>query len=175
MICKDEIGFQIYVEFLSLGKYDYINKPVVNVNYRVAIKQLHSFMDESKLNKDLHRELLKRALKKASLKLVNYQIDKKINMEKVELLRDVIFIGSSLIEATNNNHVYYRAVIASAFDIIEKTIGVEFTDDFIDKLTTSKDIFFNGTTFNTVAFYFMFKSHFRYSSNLKAIDNALSF
>jgi len=149
-----------------MGKYDYEDAPVVNVNYRVAIKQLNHFIANEHLYTDLYKQHLRRALKNASLKLVNYQIDKKINMEKVELLRDVIFIGTSLIEETSNNHIYYRAVIAASFDIIEKTVNIKFTDDFIQKLTISKDIYLVNSIFNTIAFYFMFKSHFRYSSNL---------
>ncbi len=72
-----------------MGKYDYEDAPVVNVNYRVAIKQLNYFI----ANEHLHT-------------------------------------------------------------------------DFIQKLTISKDIYLVNSIFNTIAFYFMFKSHFRYSSNL---------
>ncbi len=149
-----------------MGKYDYQNKPIINTNYIIAIKLLYKFTDKETLNKELYKQHLNRALKNASLKLANYQIDKKVNMQKVELLRDVIFIGTSLIEETSNNHIYYRAVIAASFDIIEKTVNIKFTDDFIKKLTTSKDIYLVNSTFNTIAFYFMFKSYFRYSSNL---------
>jgi len=149
-----------------MGKYDYQNKPIINTNYIVAIKLLYKFTDKETINKELYKQHLKRALKNASLKLANYQIDKKVNMQKVELLRDVIFIGTSLIEETSNNHIYYRATILASFDIIEKNLNVKFTDDFIKKLTTSKDIYLANSIFNTIAFYFMFKSHFRYSSNL---------
>ena len=88
-------------------------------------------------------------------------------MQKIELLRDVIFIGTSLIEETNNNHIYYRAVVMASFDIVQKSINIKFTNDFIKKLTTSKDIYLLNSTFNTIAFYFMFKSYFRYTTNLQ--------
>ena len=145
-----------------MGKYDYTQPPKININYSTAIKHLQLFLPDETKRQEHYKEYLKRALKIASIKLVNYQVSTRVNMEKIELLRDVIFIGSSFIEVTNNNHVFYRAVIASAFDIVEKALNVKFEDDFIDKITKSKDIYFDGATFNTVAFYLLFKSHFRY-------------
>jgi len=148
-----------------MGKYDYKNQPIINVNYEVALRHLQRFLPKETKTEDIYKEHLKRALKIASLKIVNYQISTKVNMQKVELLRDVIFIGSSFLETTNSNHIYYRTLIAGSFDIIEKTMGVKFTNDFIEKITTSKSVFLD-TNFNTVAFYLLFKSHFRYSIDI---------
>lgn len=148
-----------------MGKHDYEKNAIVKVRFDRAIKHLCTFMDpsyigENKPNFMLH---LRTAISRAGVKLVNYQFDKKVNMEKVELLRDVVFIGSSLMETTSQNHIYFKGLIAASFDIVEHGANVKFDDDFIRKISSSKNEFMTNLEVNTISLYYLFKSHFRYT------------
>lgn len=37
-----------------MGKYDYENKPIINTNYIVAIKQLDDFIAKENINNDFY-------------------------------------------------------------------------------------------------------------------------
>lgn len=152
-----------------MGKHDYKQDAIIKVRLDRAIKHLCNFMDENYINsiKPQFKLHLRTAICKAGVKLVNYQIDKKVNMEKVELLRDVVFLGSSLMETTSQNHIYFKSLISACFDIVELGANIRFDDDFIKKIASSKNEFMTNTDVNSVPLYYLFKSHFRYSK----IDN----
>ncbi len=140
--------------------------PKIKLGFDVAIKQLLKFMDSEVIkSKEQFLLHLRTAVRKATINLANYKEDRKINMEKEELLRDVIFIGSALLETTSQNHYYFNSLIASCFDIVEKGANITFNDSFIKKIATSKNEFVDVDGAKTVLLYYMFKSHFRYKPN----------
>ncbi len=145
-----------------MGDYRYIKEPHIKVRLDRAIKHLNHFLGEIE-DKERYMLHMRSAIKKFGIKLVEYQSSKKVNMEHVELLRDVVFLGTSLMETTEKNHHYFRSLIASCFDIVEESNNVTFDGDFIDKVVSSKKEFMDSLEVKTVALYYTFKSHFRYS------------
>jgi hypothetical protein len=86
-------------------------------------------------------------------------------MEKIELLRDVVFIGTSLIEQSSNNTKYYKMLVKACMSLVEIGTKKNFTDGFTDKMLRAMSAFQcnEGVHFQTEAFYFVFKTHFRLS------------
>ena len=134
----------------------------VKLNYKSAIHHLGQFLEVSPSDKDTLKNHLEYAINTATFKLLNYRQKYGISMEKEELLRDVVFIGTSLFEKNPNNPMYYKAVVKACFALIEISTNKQFDKVFINKLLKSYSAFqCLGVHFSTEAFYFIFKSHFR--------------
>ena len=146
-----------------MGDYKYPDEPHIKARLDRAIKHLEHFLGTVE-NKEIFKTHLRSAIKKFTLKLVEYQSSKKVNMEKVELLRDIVFLGTSLMETTEKNHHYFRSLISACFDIVEESNQVVFNDDFVTKIVSSKKEFMDSLEVKSVALYYIFKSHFRYVS-----------
>jgi len=148
-----------------MGKYDYDLNPVISVNFTSAIKQLFRFIKLDKFKQEKVRLELKTVIKRASLKMVTYQRKIGVNMSKTELLRDVAFLGTTLVELLENNQKIYKGVALACIDIVQMNNKCEFENEFILKIMKSKTYFFcnvyNQNRFQTEAFYLLFKSHFR--------------
>lgn len=148
-----------------MGDYKYPKEPHIQARLDRAINHFEHFLGSVE-DKERYKLHLRSAIKKFIIKLVEYQSSKKVNMEHVELLRDVVFLGTSLMETTEKNHHYFRSLIASCFDIVEECNNVTFDDDFVVKIVSSKKEFMDSLEVKTVSLYYIFKSHFRYTNRI---------
>ena len=134
----------------------------VKLNYKAAIHHLGQFLEIPTSEKEILKLHLEYAINNATLKLLHYRKKYGVNMEKEELLRDVVFIGTSLFEKNPTNPIYYKAVVKACFALIEIATNQQFEKEFIKKLLRAyNDFLCNNSQFFTEAFYFIFKSHFR--------------
>jgi hypothetical protein len=150
-----------------MGKYDYNGKPYITINNVVAIKHILSFIEFEKYEKSILKLNLELANKNALIRLAQYQRNIGVNMEKEEFLRDVAFIGGSLIEIFKNNSRIYTGVVLACFDILMNR-ECKFEDEFITKMLKMKNYFLcncNQNEFQSEAFYLLFKSYFRRENN----------
>ena len=67
----------------------------VKLDYKTAINQLSKFLNVRRENKEILRLQLEQSVNIAVFKLLQYRHKYGVGMEKEELLRDVVFIGSS--------------------------------------------------------------------------------
>ncbi len=107
----------------------------------------------------------------ATYKMQKYRSKFLVNMEKEELLRDVIFFGSSLISQVKNksdSSIFYKSLVKASASIIEIETKKKFDRKFILKILKAKSSFEcnDGIHFQAEAFYFLFKTHFRISNNI---------
>ena len=145
-ICKDKVQF-------------------VRLDYKTAINQLSKFLSVRVEDKEILRLQLEQAVNIAVFKLLQYRKKYGVGMEKEELLRDVVFIGTSLAEKNHNNPMYYKAVVKACCSLVEIAIKKEFEKEFIEKMLKANNAFQcnGGSHFSAEAFYFIFKTHFRLS------------
>ncbi|GHV07955.1 hypothetical protein AGMMS50229_15600 [Campylobacterota bacterium] len=142
-----------------MGKFDYAGTPQILIDFDAAERMLERHMKIDNLA--IYKTHIAFAIKNATLKIARYQNALHINMQKVELLRDVVFVGASLVERGSAGESYYRALVCACFEIVMDFTGAKFEPDFIKKIASSKQIFFKQPHFNAEAFYLLFKSHFR--------------
>lgn len=141
----------------------------VNVDYRLALNHLNHYLFSKKMSDDTKDHItiyIRNAIKNASLKIVNYKSKYRVNMEEPELLRDVVFIGASLIEINNIDRIRcYKNVVLACISLVEIRTNKRFNKDFVIKMLKAKASFecYEGTHFQAEAFYFVFKTHFRLS------------
>ena len=137
----------------------------VKLDYKTAINQLSKFLNVRRENKEILRLQLEQSVNVAVFKLLQYRNKYGVGMEKEELLRDVVFLGSSLAERYPNNPMYYKALVKACFSLVEIAMDKEFEPEFIEKMLKANNAFQcnNGTHFSAEAFYFIFKTHFRLS------------
>jgi len=137
----------------------------VTLDFTTAINHLNNFIEIRKNEKDIFKLKLQQAEKTAVYKLLKYRSKYGIDMEKEELLRDVVFIGTSLVESSSSNFRYYKAVVKASLAIVEIETKKSFTQEFVEKMLKAMNAFQcnNGVHFSTEAFYFVFKTHFRLS------------
>lgn len=135
----------------------------VRLDYRTAINQLSEFLTVERHSKEILKLQLENAVNIAIFKLLKYRKKYAVGMEKEELLRDVVFIGTSLAEKNPNNPMYYKAVVKACFSLVEISTKKEFEPKFVEKMLKANNAFqCNGDThFSAEAFYFVFKTHFR--------------
>ncbi|MFA6396549.1 MAG: hypothetical protein WCW84_11340 [Sulfurimonas sp.] len=135
----------------------------VALDFTSAIKHLSQFMEIRENEKDTFILKFQQANKIAVFKLLKYRTKYGVDMEKEELLRDVVFIGTSLVEASSNNFRYYKSVVKACLAIVEIETQKSFEDGFSKKLLKAMNAFQcnNGVIFSSEAFYFVFKTHFR--------------
>jgi len=137
----------------------------VTLDFGSAIAHLNHFVEIRENEKSIFKQKLQQAEKTAIYKLLKYRSKYGVDMEKEELLRDVVFIGTSLVEASSNNFRYYKAVVKAALSIVEIETQKSFTKEFVEKMLKAMSAFQcnGGVHFSTEAFYFVFKTHFRLS------------
>ena len=140
-----------------------MQKQKVTLDFTTAIKHLNNFIEIRENEKDIFQLKLQQAEKTAVYKLLKYRSKYGIDMEKEELLRDVVFIGTSLVESSSSNFRYYKAVVKASLAIVEIETQKSFTQEFVEKMLKAMSAFQcnNGVHFSTEAFYFVFKTHFR--------------
>ena len=137
------------------------NTQEVKLNYKAAIHHLGQFLEVPSNQKEILKIHLEYAINNATLKLLRYRKKYGVNMENEELLRDVVFIGTSLFERIPSNPMYYKAVVKACFALIEISTNKSFEKEFILKLLRAYNDFLCDSQFLTEAFYFIFKGHFR--------------
>jgi hypothetical protein len=140
-------------------------KNEINTHYRAAIEHLNKFLRVDSVEKKLLVIHLELAIKNARFRMSEYSAKYRVNMEKIELLRDVVFIGTSLIEQSSNNTKYYKMLVKACMSLVEIDTKKKFEDEFIKKMLIAKPAFQcdKGRYFQIEAFYFVFKTHFRLS------------
>lgn len=141
------------------------NIQFVKLDYRTAINQLSEFLNVRVEDKEVLKLQLEQAVNVAVFKLLQYRKKYGVGMEKEELLRDVVFIGTSLAEKNHNNPMYYKAVVKACCSLVEIATNKEFEKEFINKILKASNAFQcnGGSHFSAEAFYFIFKTHFRLS------------
>ena len=135
----------------------------VTVDYVAAIEHLNKFLTINSSEKKLLVMHLKMAIKNATYRMLKYRNKYGVDMEKMELLRDVVFLGTSLIEQSSNNTKYYKGLVKACMSLVEIGTNKEFTEGFTNKMFKAMSAFQcgQGEYFQTEAFYFVFKAHFR--------------
>jgi hypothetical protein len=135
----------------------------VTVDYVVAIEHLNKFLTINSSEKKLLVMHLKMAIKNATYRMLKYRNKYGVDMEKMELLRDVVFLGTSLIQQSSNNTKYYKGLVKACMSLVEIGTNKEFTEGFTNKMLRAMSAFqcSQGQYFQTEAFYFVFKAHFR--------------
>ena len=135
----------------------------VTVDYVVAIEHLNKFLTINSSEKKLLVMHLKMAIKNATYRMLKYRNKYGVDMEKMELLRDVVFLGTSLIQQSSNNTKYYKGLVKACMSLVEIGTNKKFAEGFTNKMFRAMSAFqcSQGQYFQTVAFYFVFKAHFR--------------
>jgi len=135
----------------------------VSLDFKSAIKHLSQFMEIREQERGVFTQKFQLANKVAVFKLLQYRQKYGVDMQKEELLRDVVFIGTSLVEASSSNLRYYKSVVKACLAIVEIETGKSFEPEFANKLLKAMSAFQcnAGVHFSAEAFYFVFKSHFR--------------
>jgi len=137
----------------------------ITVDFTAAIEHLNKFIIVHPSEKQFLVQHLHMAIKNSTYRMIKYRAKYGVDMEKMELLRDVVFIGTSLIEQSSNNTKYYKGVVKACMSLVEIGTNKKFTTGFIDKMLRAMAAFQcnQGQHFQTEAFYFVFKTHFRLS------------
>ncbi len=139
----------------------------VAIRFRLidAMKIISIFLENEyeEREKDIVRVQLEGAIQKAILKIGIYQRNFGIDMQNPELLRDVCFLGSCFLEQSTNNFRFYKAVVKACFAIVEIGTGKSVDENFVKKIMKAMSSYQcnSGVLFQTEAFYFTFKAHFR--------------
>jgi len=135
----------------------------ITVDFAAAIKHLNKFIVINSSEKQFLIQHLQMAIKNATYRMIKYRSKYGVDMEKMELLRDVVFVGTSLIEQSSNNTKYYKSVVKACMSLVEIGTDKEFNSGFINKMLRAMAAFQcnQGQHFQTEAFYFVFKTHFR--------------
>ena len=137
----------------------------VTVDFTAAIEHLNQFLFINSSEKQFLVQHLQMAIKNATYRMIKYRSKYGVDMEKMELLRDVVFIGTALVEQSSNNAKYYKSVVKACMSLVEIGTTKHFTKGFTDKMLRAMSAFQcnQGQHFQTEAFYFVFKTHFRLS------------
>jgi hypothetical protein len=135
----------------------------VVLDYSAAIEHLNKFFTIDSSEKNLLVMHLDMAIKNATYRMFTYRSKYGVDMEKMELLRDVVFLGTSLIEQSSNNTKYYKGLVKACMSLVEIGTNKKFAKGFTNKMFRAMSAFqcSQGQYFQTVAFYFVFKAHFR--------------
>lgn len=136
---------------------------IIQLDYNAAVAHLSLFIDIETHRKKMFKRHLELAFRNGTYKLLKYRAKYGVDMERSELLRDVVFIGTSLVEQSSNNIWYYKAVVKACLSIVEMETEKSFSDEFAQKMLKAISSFQcnQGVHFSSEAFYFVFKTHFR--------------
>lgn len=140
-----------------------VSEQKVSLDFEAAISHLSQFMQIREVEKEAFTQKFQQANKIATFKLLQYRQKYGVDMQKEELLRDVVFIGTSLVEASSNNLRFYKSVVKACLSIVEIETEKSFEIGFANKLLKAMNAFQcnSGVHFSAEAFYFVFKTHFR--------------
>jgi hypothetical protein len=140
-----------------------LSSQAIKLDLQSALHHLAEFLTIHKVHKDIFLRDIEDAVNIATFKLLQYRSKYGVGMEKEELLRDIVFLGSALYERHPDNPMYYKATVKACAALIENTTGKTFDIKFIEKLLKAYSSFYCNRTFNSDILYFIFKTHFRIS------------
>ena len=129
--------------------------------FNEAIEHLGKFLNIPISLKEMYDRNLEDAINTATFKLLQYRSKYGVGMEKEELLREIVFLGTSLAERHPTNPIYYKATVKACASLVEILTKKTFDINFISKLLKANSAFQCNQYFSSETFYFIFKTHFK--------------